>query len=112
MTAAAIGGYVKPTLVGLLRLRGHSRSLAHTRFPLGLVADGFDVVAVGVEHIGAVVVGVVDRSDAGRTVVSPAGLDRCRMEGIYLRVRLGSQRNVKSTPHRLAVARWRARPLA
>jgi hypothetical protein len=39
-------------------------SLAQTSFLLGLVADYFDVVAVGVEHVGAVIVGVVDSASA------------------------------------------------
>jgi hypothetical protein len=46
------------------------------------VAHGFDVVAVGVEHEGAVVMRVVVRPQPGRTVVGTAGGQRCGMEGI------------------------------
>lgn len=41
----------------------------------GLVADGFDVVAVGIEDEAAVVVGVVDGSHAGWAVVGPDRLE-------------------------------------
>jgi hypothetical protein len=77
----------------MLRVTGHLEASINQRRKL----------TVGVEHVGAVVVGVVDRSDAGRAIIGSAGLDRCRVEGIYLRAALGPQRNVKSTPHRLAV---------
>src|SRR6266536_2691909 len=40
---------------------GHSRTLAQPTFLAGLVADGLDVVAVWIEDVAAVVVGVVDR---------------------------------------------------
>ena len=46
-----------------------------------LVADGLDVVAVGIEDVAAVVVVVVP-ADAGRAVVGAAGLERGRMEGV------------------------------
>src|SRR5688572_25679306 len=44
------------------------------------VEDGFDVVAVGIEHERAVVVGVVVRADAGGAVVFAAGFDRGGVE--------------------------------
>ena len=47
-----------------------------------LVADGLDVVAVGVEHVGAVVVRVVDLAHAGGAVVGAAGLERGGVEGV------------------------------
>src|SRR5213078_1782679 len=63
-----------------------------------LVADGLDVVAVGIEAVAAVVVGVVDRAQAGRAIVDPACLDGCRVEGVHLRAALGAQRNVQPAP--------------
>src|ERR1700760_3275837 len=56
-----------------------------------LVADDADLVAVGVAHIGAVVVGMIVLSDARRTFVLAAGL-KCRsMGGIDRRAVVGVQ---------------------
>src|SRR5207245_5444337 len=68
----------------------------------GLMADGLDVVAVGIEDVAAVVVGVVP-AQAGCAVVGAACLDRCGVEGVHLRAALGLQRNVKPPAHRLPV---------
>jgi len=46
------------------------------------VADGLDVVAVGIEHERAVVVGVVDLARAGAAVVLAAGGGRRLVEGV------------------------------
>ena len=46
------------------------------------MADGLDVVAVGVEHVGAVVGRVVDLADAGGAVVGAAGLEGGGVEGV------------------------------
>jgi hypothetical protein len=46
------------------------------------VADGLDVVAVGVEDEGAVVGGVVDRTRAGRAVVGAPGGECGGVEGV------------------------------
>ena len=62
---------------------GHYLNIAPPSFaaaappPSAVVADELDVVAVGVEHVGAVVAGVVDAALARRAVVAVAGLD-CR----------------------------------
>ena len=60
----------------------------------GGVADGLDVVAVGVEHEGAVVVGVVDLAHARPAVVRRAGLERGGVEGIDGLTILGRERHV------------------
>ena len=51
----------------------------------GRVADGLDIVAVGVEHEGAVVIRVIMRAKARRSVVLAARGNRGRIEGIDLR---------------------------
>jgi hypothetical protein len=48
------------------------------------VADGLDVVAVGVEDKGAVIIRVVLRAQTGRAVVAPAGGKGGLVEGIDL----------------------------
>jgi len=40
------------------------------------VADGFDVVPIGIEHERAVVVGMIVRAQAGRAVVAATGRER------------------------------------
>jgi len=46
------------------------------------VADRLDVVAVRVEDVCTVVVGVIERTHSGRSVVCPASFERGDMEGI------------------------------
>ncbi|HEX4112172.1 MAG TPA: hypothetical protein VH020_06520 [Stellaceae bacterium] len=46
------------------------------------MADGFDVVAVGVEHEGAVIVRVILRAQARRAIVVSARRQRGTMERI------------------------------
>ena len=46
------------------------------------MADGFDIVAVGVDDESAVVVGVIVQSQARRTVVARARGQRGRMERV------------------------------
>ena len=46
------------------------------------MADGLDIVAVGVEHEGAVVIRVIMRAQSWRSVVLPARGDRGRVKGI------------------------------
>src|SRR5262249_1511292 len=46
------------------------------------MANSLDVVAVGVEHKGTVVIGVIVRPQSRRAVVFAASLERCRVEGI------------------------------
>ena len=59
------------------RLPGHGRSLGRR-----VVADALDVVAVGVEDVGGVVVRVVLRAEPGRAVVAPARGDRRLVEPV------------------------------
>jgi hypothetical protein len=47
------------------------------------VVDGLDVVAVGVEHVGAVVASVVLGSQPRRTVVAPSRLQRRGVETVH-----------------------------
>jgi hypothetical protein len=46
------------------------------------MADGLDVVAVRIEHEGAVVAGVVMFAHAGRAIVATACRDGRRVEGV------------------------------
>src|SRR4051812_24064445 len=76
------------------------RTLVQRTVLARLVADGLDVVAVEIEDIAAVVVGVVP-PQPGCAVVGASCLDGGCMEGVDLRPTLGSQRDVKPPPHRL-----------
>ena len=58
------------------------------------MAHGLDVVAIGVEHERAIVVGVVVRTHARRAVVAAARGDRRAIERIDVRPRLGMKRDV------------------
>ena len=60
------------------------------------VADGLDVVAVGIEHEGAVVAGVVDRAQAGGAVVPAAGGQSRGVEGVDEVVRAGAEAEVEA----------------
>src|SRR5262245_33964190 len=46
------------------------------------MADGLDIVAVGIEDEGAVIVGMIMRPDARRAVVSAACRDRRAIKGV------------------------------
>ena len=46
------------------------------------MADGFDVVAVGIEDERTVIVGVMRRPNAGRAIVTAAGGERRPMERV------------------------------
>ena len=46
------------------------------------MVHGLDVVSVGVEHEGAVVMRVIDLPDAGSTVVAAAGTERGCMKSV------------------------------
>ena len=56
------------------------------------MADGLDVVAVGVEHEGPVIVGVILRTKAGRAIVLAASGNRGGIE----RIDLGAARSGES----------------
>ena len=65
------------------------------------MADGFDVVAVGIEDERTVIVGVIVRSNAGRAIVTAAGGERRPMESVNPLPAVAS----KSDMHRRLVAR-------
>ena len=48
------------------------------------VADGLDVVAVGIEDVGAVIAGVVDRAQPGWAVIASSRSNRRGMERVNL----------------------------
>src|SRR5437763_9690807 len=68
---------------------------SRTRTPVlgGLVADGLDVVAVGIEDVAAIVGGVVP-AHSGCAVVGPACLDGRSVEGVHLCPTLSPQGDV------------------
>src|ERR1700733_13338915 len=61
---------------------------------LGTVADGFGIVAVRVQHEGAVVVRMVDRAQSGWTIVGAAGAQRGGVKLPHLRTIGGNERHV------------------
>ena len=66
----------------------HGHRLCHRH------VDGFDLVAVGVEHEGAVIGVTVFRAKAGRSVVACTSLDGGGVKGIDLLVAVGPEGNV------------------
>ena len=82
---------------------GHASSLVR-----GSVADGLDVVAVGIEDEGAVVVLVVVVADPGRAVVGPAGGERGRVERVHRRPVGRSRTRRASRADRLPLRRSRS----
>ena len=66
---------------------------------LGRVANRFDVMSVGIEHEGAVVMGVVMRTQPGAAVVAPAG----SYGGSVERVDQGATGDAKSDVNRRPV---------
>ena len=48
------------------------------------MTDGFDVVAIGIQDVGSVVIGVIHLTHAWTTVVRAAGGNRGRIEGVNL----------------------------
>jgi hypothetical protein len=84
---------------------GHPRLPRHdlVRAALGrFVADGFDVVAVGIEDVAAVIVVVVP-ADPRRSVVGPTRLERGRVEGVDELAALGAERDVQPSTRGLSV---------
>jgi diguanylate cyclase (GGDEF)-like protein len=71
-----------------------TRTLAAALRDFRLVAAGLDVVSVGVMHEGAVVVGVVVRTQPRRAVVFAACRNRCGIKGIDERAVLCPKREV------------------
>ena len=66
------------------------------------MADGFDVVAVGIEDVAAVIVVVVP-PDTGRAVVGSTRIERGRVEGVDELAALGAERDVQPSPGGLSV---------
>ena len=59
-----------------------------------LVANRFNVVAIGVKHERAVVGRVIHGADTGRTVVRAAGADRGLVESVNLGAAVGCERDM------------------
>lgn len=68
------------------------------------MTDGFDVVAIGIQDVGAVVVGVTDLAHAWTTVVRPARGDGGRMKGVNPLAAGGLQGDMESAVYRLALS--------
>ena len=51
---------------------------------LAVVVDDFDVVAVGVEHVGGVIAGVIVRALSGFAVAAISGRGRAGVEAAYV----------------------------
>ena len=62
------------------------------------VADPLDVVAIGIEHEGAVIVRVILRPQSRCAIVLAAGRERGAVEGVDRGAILGGDRNVKNAP--------------
>jgi hypothetical protein len=75
----SIGIYIAILVLADVRARDNGAEPAMFRaatagtLSLGRVAYRFDVVAVGIEHKGAVVIRVIMGADAGRAIIAPAG---------------------------------------
>ena len=76
-----------------------SREGAALRRP---VTHGLDIMAVGIEHEGAVVVRVIVWAQAGRTMVLAAGRDGGAIEGIDRCAILRDERHVQPAAERVA----------
>src|SRR5207302_716748 len=71
---------------------------------LAVVVDDFDVVAVGVEHIGGVVAGVIARALTGLAVAAISGRGRGGVESAYVVVCARERGVLDSAPRPLSVA--------
>src|SRR5690242_5654617 len=74
------------------------------------MADGFDVVTVGVEYEGAVVVRMIVGTDSGRAVVATACGDRRLVERIDRSAGAGLERDVVARAARVPAADPQLRP--
>src|SRR6185295_14190267 len=103
-----------PPLAGSSAPTSWARSIASRRSPdgaargaraqpSGRVTDGFDVVAVGVEHERAVVILVIVGARSGRTVVAAACRQSGSVELVYLLAALGAECDVNARLVRLAL---------
>ena len=55
------------------------------------MADGFDIIAVGIEDEGPVIIGMIMRPEAGRAVVGAAGGKARCVEGVDQSARLDGE---------------------
>src|SRR5882724_1777767 len=69
-----------------------------------LVTDGFDIVAVGIEHEGAVIIGMIMRPEPRRAVVAAARRHRRRVEGIDQCTGIGGEGDMSPLADSLIVA--------
>src|SRR5438046_1865422 len=63
-----------------------------------LVADSLDVVAVRIENVSAVIVGVIGGTNAWCAIVESAGVECRRVEGIDLTAAVSGQGDVQPPP--------------
>jgi hypothetical protein len=63
------------------------------------MADRFDVVAVWIKDISAVVGRVILGSKPGLPVIAPAGRDSCLVEGVYGSTVFAGERDVDGRAH-------------
>src|SRR5437764_4025512 len=68
-----------------------------------LVTDGFDIVAIGIEHEGAIIIRMIMRPEARRTMIAPARFHCRRVEGVDLRASLDGEGDMGPLPHALLV---------
>ncbi len=89
----------------------HRRQCFYLLVSLRKVVDGFDVVAVGVEHERGVVVLVIVRPQAGRAVVDATRRQGRRVEGLHLGAILRREGDMQPSGERLAGADPEVRPV-
>src|SRR5271156_4055296 len=77
---------------------------------LGLTTDRFDVVAVGVENEGGVVVRMVMRPQSGSAIVAASGAETSLIKRLDLGSRLGGEGHVQTAHRFLAVSYPEMRP--
>ena len=77
---------------------------------LAVVVHDLDGVSVGIEHVGAVVAGVVDPPLAGRPVVAVSRLGQSGVEGVHGRVVVGGEGEMHVLRRLAGKDRERSRP--
>ena len=55
------------------------------------MADGFQIMAVGIEDEGAEIIGMIVPANAGRAVIAAAGRQRRGVEGAHRLLRVGGE---------------------
>src|SRR4051794_6338034 len=69
-----------------------------------LVTDGFDIVPIGIEHEGAIIIGMIMRPESRRAMIAPARFRRRRVEGVDQRTSLDGEGDMGPLPDPLVVA--------